>query len=141
MKWLVQAPGMAERNYLHWASDLQKAKLQHPLKRLPDPPPPPSPRPNPTPTPGNLDFSKVSLTCWQHCLQCRETLGWRECGLCLLDPGALGGRCMEPVNSGHEVIEKLLEEVTITRILLLAHKEAVKVNLSSVEIGMKCSHS
>lgn len=49
---------------------------------------------------------------------------------------------MEPVNSGHEVIEKLfLEEVTIARLLLLAHKQAEKVNLSSVEIGIRCSHS
>ena len=48
---------------------------------------------------------------------------------------------MEPVNSGHEAIAKLLEEVTIARILLLAHKQAVKVNLSSVETGIKCSRS
>lgn len=56
-------------------------------------------------------------------------------------PGRWEGGCVEPVNSGHEAIAKLLEEVTIARILLLAHKQAVKVNLSSVETGIKCSRS
>ena len=137
MKWLVQAPGTAERNYVHWASDLQKAEQQPPLKRLPDPRPPSWAPHSPPPAPGNLDFSKVSLTYWQHCL---PVPGRRWAGVSVVFVywilGCWEGGCTEPVNSGHEVIEKLLEEVTIARLLLLAHKQAIKVNLSSVEIGI-----